>query len=92
LDWVQLLLGGECGRDAWSPPSLAFGGVFVAIGFYILVGRFLYKRFDRRRGVYLLTDRRALVIRQSGREITTTPVRSPSVIRRRRDGIHGTVV
>ncbi len=40
-----------------------WGIPFVVIGQYLIWGRFLYKRWDRRRTVYALTNQRALILR-----------------------------
>jgi hypothetical protein len=39
-----------------------FGGVFVLLGLHLVVGRFLVKRHRKRTTVYVVTDRRALII------------------------------
>jgi len=46
---------------------LLFGSVFVVIGLYISVGRFFLKAFGKRRTHYILTTRRALIIRGGSR-------------------------
>lgn len=38
-----------------------FGGVFVLIGLYMLIGRFILKRHRKRTEAYAVTDRRAFV-------------------------------
>jgi hypothetical protein len=40
-----------------------WGIPFVVVGQYLIWGRFLYKRWDRRRTVYALTNQRALILR-----------------------------
>jgi hypothetical protein len=56
----------------WEGSVIAFGapwffmlwGVpFVLVGQYLIWGRFLYKRWDKRRTVYAVTDQRALILR-----------------------------
>jgi hypothetical protein len=42
---------------------LLWGAPFVVVGQYFIWGRFLYKRWDRRRTVYALTNQRALILR-----------------------------
>jgi len=49
-----------------SPVQIPFGVVgaaFVAYGLYLMVGRFFVKTFRKRRTRYVLTSRRAIVIR-----------------------------
>ncbi|MGD0883079.1 MAG: hypothetical protein ABSB09_16060 [Acidimicrobiales bacterium] len=59
---------------------------------YGAVGRFFYKRYDRRRTTYLVTNRRALVIRRSGADVRSVPSsQAPTLIERRVDGRHGTL-
>jgi hypothetical protein len=40
-----------------------WGVPFVVVGQYFIWGRFVYKRWDRRRTVYALTNQRALILR-----------------------------
>jgi hypothetical protein len=40
-----------------------WGIPFVVVGQYFIWGRFVYKRWDRRRTVYALTNQRALILR-----------------------------
>ena len=40
-----------------------WGAPFVVVGQYFIWGRFVYKRWDRRRTVYALTNQRALILR-----------------------------
>jgi hypothetical protein len=76
---------------AGAPPSFQiFTGVILVYGLYLLVGRFFYKRFDRRRTIYAVTDQRALILRRDGRELSSEPsTRRPSNSERRKDGVHG---
>jgi hypothetical protein len=71
-------------------PMLIFGAAFNAVGLYLLVGRFFYKRFDRRRTTYVLTNRRAAVVRNRGRQVISTSIGAPSLVQWRRDRRHGT--
>ena len=76
-DWTlipfSLLWGGfaicwECaacgvfGRGRFNPCPATFGLPFVAVGLYIIVGRFFYDAWERSRTWYALTDRRALIL------------------------------
>jgi hypothetical protein len=66
--WVSIPAAGAIttlrGASAVSPQSFMVVP-FLAIGAYILVGRFLYDAWRRGRTVYGLTDQRALILRPS---------------------------
>lgn len=47
-------------------PFKLFGLPFLAIGLYVIIGRFLVDMRIRRRMVYLVTDRRILILRREG--------------------------
>jgi hypothetical protein len=56
----------------WEASTLAFGapvffwlwGIpFVVVGQYFIWGRFIYKRWDKRRTVYAVTSQRAIILR-----------------------------
>jgi hypothetical protein len=69
-----------------------FGIPFVAMGNYIVAGRFMYKRWDRGRTRYAVTNRRAVVVRSHGRQVIDSSVTAPTTVERRRDGRHGSVI
>ena len=48
---------------------LVLGAMFSLLGLYLLVGRFFYKRWDKLRLYYALTDARVLILKTAG----TTP-------------------
>ena len=74
-------------------PSARFWGIpFVAIGLYLVVGRFFYKRWDRRRTRYAITDQRVVIIRSAGRDVKSGALAEPNEVKRRRDGEHATFV
>lgn len=64
----------------WTTLASLFGGLFGAFGIpFILVGigmlvSNLRARLDRRRTFYVVTDRRALVVRPNGRALRVSPV------------------
>jgi len=67
-----------------------FGIPFVAIGLWLLVGRFIAKVIRRRGTVYGVTTERVLVL--NGSSFRETPVKGGSMqVRRRRNGRHATV-
>jgi PH (Pleckstrin Homology) domain-containing protein len=41
---------------------LIFGSVFIVIGFYLCIGRFLFDKWRRTKTTYALTDRRVLIV------------------------------
>lgn len=61
--------GGVLGLGSQAPDHpvdgfFALWGVpFVVVGQYFIWGRFVYKRWDRRRTVYAVTDQRVLVLK-----------------------------
>jgi hypothetical protein len=64
---------------------------FVAMGLYITIGRFLYKARQKRKTLYVLTNRRAIVL--VGNQQSETPWQyTPQQISRHRDGRHVDVV
>jgi hypothetical protein len=46
-----------------SPPAIfpIFGGVFVVVGIYMMIGRFFHDAWRRSRTVYALTEDRAII-------------------------------
>ncbi|MCC5671415.1 MULTISPECIES: hypothetical protein [Kocuria] len=80
--WTWLVL-----TSAKSPRWFALVGLlFVAVGLYQMVGRFLVKARRKRRTVYGLTDTRAIVV-EDDRRISEVRVKDVAVkIRKSRDG------
>lgn len=72
-------------------PFALFGVPFVAVGLYLVGGRFVVKARRKRRTVYGLTPARAIVAVGPG-SVRSAPVQAVPVERRRsRDGRHLTV-
>ena len=94
LVWAGFALFWETGVSmAGFFPGSIFGLVFVAVGMYMVVGRFFYKRWDRRRIQYVVTNRRALVLRSGGRSFQEAPiVFAPMQVEIARDERHGSVI
>ena len=72
-----------------APPFFVLWGVpFVLLGLYAIVGRFVYKKYSKRRTAYGITEGRALIA--VGKSVfTDVPLRQTSTsIRRSRDGRH----
>ncbi len=64
--WEVLALGFSNGPGGASVGLFALWGVpFVVVGQYFIWGRFIYKRWDRRRTTYAVTSRRILVLKGS---------------------------
>jgi hypothetical protein len=92
--WGGFAIFWEIGVSAsgWSFGSI-WGIPFVLIGFYMMVGRFFYKRWDRRRTRYFLTDCRAVIERSGGQQVQEAPLATtPMQLQRSRDGRHGSLI
>ncbi len=69
-----------------------WGLPFVALGLYLIFGRFAYKRWRKERTLYAVTDQRGIVL-VDGRSLTDSPLKyQPVNVRRSRDGLHASVV
>ncbi len=67
-------------------------GLLFAWAAYNAFGRFVYKRWDRRRTAYLITDRRALVVRRMGSDVRSVSIAMrPDLVEVRTNGTHGTM-
>lgn len=74
--------------SAWSAGPVFFriwGVPFVAIGLYIVFGRFIYKRRAKRRTAYGITADRAIVVLGSSRMLDS-PIKGVPLDVRRRNG------
>lgn len=76
------------GGLGWFP--LLWGSMFVLIGLYFVVGRFVVKARRKAGRAYVLTDRRAIVLKPSGEETQALAQASIST-HRDRDGSHAQV-
>ena len=73
--------------------SMVVGGLFVLVGIYLMLGRFLYKIWRKRRTYYAVTNKRVLVLaRLNGRRLQEQPITEIPALQKsvRRDGI-GTI-
>jgi hypothetical protein len=71
-----------------------FGLIFVIVGLYFIFGRFIYKRWKKRKTYYAVTDRRVLSLSEAfGRQFQESDIKLISDIskRVRSDGI-GTLI
>jgi hypothetical protein len=67
------------GSDESTANAFPFFGIpFMVIGFYMLIGRFFYKRWRNKRTIYAVTDRNIAVLSQSpfGSTLKTVDVAS----------------
>jgi hypothetical protein len=75
-----------------GPVASSWGIPFVAAGLYFVFGRFLCKRYQKRRTVYAITTQRALVL-TGGRELVDSPWGQwPVSVRYSRDARHASVI
>ena len=67
IAWASIAGAGAFGtlRTGALAPQDLMAVVFLAVGAYLVVGRFFYDAWRRRRTVYGLTDRRVLILRPS---------------------------
>jgi len=71
-------------------PFVMLVGFGLAATLYAAIGRFFYKRYDRKRTAYLITDRRALAVRRNGTDVRSVEIsQRPSHVDLRVDGVHG---
>jgi hypothetical protein len=94
LMWGGFAIFWEAGVLSSGAPAFfrLWGVPFVLMGLYMIFGRFIYKRRQKERTVYAVTDQRALAL-VKGTTLTDTPVKcQPVTIKRSRDGRHATVL
>lgn len=89
--WLSFAVFWEAG--VWSSGLLIgriWGIPFIAIGLYYLVGRFVYKRYRKRRTVYGVTRERAVIA--VGRSFSDMPLKTVSIsVHRSRSGRRASV-
>jgi hypothetical protein len=72
-----------------GPPFFVLWGVpFVLVGLYFVFGRFVYKRWRKRRTAYGITNTRAIVAIGNSRMIDSPVTGVPTSTKRSRDGRH----
>ena len=83
--WESSVIGGN------APFFFRLWGIpFVVIGLYFVVGRFFYKSYRKRRTMYAITTRRAMMV--ESRTFADLPLADqPVAIRRSRDARHASV-
>ena len=91
--WMAMTLsmtGGDGGLWTLFP---LFGLPFVAVGLYMVAGRFFYDAWVRRRTVYTLTDRRAMIAKSGlfGRSLKSWPIGAETRLELVEEGGAGTI-
>jgi hypothetical protein len=84
LLWCGFAIFWEFGVWSSGAPTffMLWGGAFVCIGVYFVVGRFFWDAFIRSKTNYALTDQRALILGGvGGNELTEVDLRTTSEIR-----------
>lgn len=92
--WCGFVVFWELGvfSSGWGFGTV-WGIPFLLVGLYLTIGRFFYKRFDRRRTQYFITEHRAVVVQSNGQRVKDAPVASaPMEVVRSRDGRHGSII
>lgn len=91
--WCACVASWESSAVASRAPVVAgvWGVPFIAIGVYLLVGRFFYKRYRKGRTAYGVTSQRAVIA--GPRSFSDMSLQDqPVTVRRTRDGRHASVV
>jgi hypothetical protein len=99
--WCGSAIAFDVGFSSGGRPVFAvFGVPLIAAGLYLVVGRFFYKHYRKKRTVYGITTQRALVA-VGARSLVDAPwpplvdpawPGQPLRIRRSRDGTHASVI
>jgi hypothetical protein len=90
--WLAFAIFWESGvvRSGGGPFFVIWGIPFIAIGLYAVVGRFIYKRINKKRTVYGITGHRAIVV--AGNVVSDMPLGGvPTTVRYSRVGNHASV-
>jgi hypothetical protein len=90
--WLGFAIFWESGviRSGGGPFAAIWGIPFIAIGSYMVAGRFIYKRISKKRTVYAITGRRAIII--AGNVFSEMPLGYvPVTVHHSRDGNHASV-
>jgi hypothetical protein len=92
--WTSFALFWEIGvatADNTSPIGAVFGIPFLAVGCYMVAGRFIYKRYRKQRTAYGITPQRALIAVGPGTLADVPLAGQPVTISRSRDLRHASV-
>jgi hypothetical protein len=91
--WCGFAIFWDAGASRSAGPGFTvFGVPFIAIGLYMVVGRFFYKHYRKKQTVYGITTQRALVA-VGARSLADAPwLHQPVTVRRARNGTHASVI
>jgi hypothetical protein len=89
--WCGFAIIFEVGESRGGAFFAALGAPFIAAGTYLVVGRFFYKHYRKKRTVYGITTQRALVSVGARPVLFADWPGRPVTVRRSRDGIHASV-
>ena len=67
---VQLLIFDKDYSFAIGLVHILFGLPFVFVGVYLVIGRFVFKKRDKKNTLYVVTDKRILIIKDSPERVT----------------------
>jgi hypothetical protein len=89
--WGGFAIFWEAGVSGGPVFGVIWGIPFVAVGASMIVGRFFYKRYRKKRTCYGISDQRAIVA--VGAVFSDSPLRNqPVTVRRSRNGRHATAI
>jgi hypothetical protein len=93
LLWTGFAIFWEAGVVTEGGPgfSAVWGVPFVALGIYLVFGRFIYKHYRKKRTSYWITTERAAVIVGPGLLADSPVLHQPVTIKRSRDARHASV-
>jgi hypothetical protein len=90
--WTALAVFEGAGAVSTGGSSALFDIPFLAVGAYMVAGRFVYKRYRKERTAYGITGQRALIVVRPG-TLSDLPVSGqPVTIRRSGDMQHASVI
>jgi hypothetical protein len=93
LVWCGFAIFWTVGASRTGGPLFGlFGVIFVAMGLYLVAGRFFYKHYRKKQTVYGITTQRALVATGAGSLADAPWWHQPVTVQRARDGIHASVI
>ncbi len=61
---------------AWFEADIPVDYILILFGVYLLIGRFIYKAFNKTRTLYAVTNQRIIIINKLWNDITEKPIES----------------